>query len=249
MRLLAVLVWSVLLAGTATAADTPSCVVPDNLADAEYPAAAVAAAIAARQVKIVVIGSSSSVIGGANAGFKTYPARLEEDLAARLPGVDIKVKSFARPRETAADAEKTLERAVAEEKPSLVIWQTGTVDAMRGVDLEDFRIALSDGIETLHDAKVDAVLMNMQYSPRTESMIAFGSYADTMRVVALQHEISLFDRFAIMKHWSEHGIFDLYAATKKTDVAEGVHQCIGHLLGGLIVEAAKMAPKPGKDAQ
>jgi hypothetical protein len=246
MRLLAVLVWSVLLAGTATAADAPFCDVPQYLSDAEYPAPAVATAIAARQLKIVVIGSSSSVIG-ANAGFKTYPARLEEDLAARLPGVEVKVKSFARPRETAADAEKTLERAVAEEKPSLVVWQTGTVDAMRGVDLEDFRIALSDGIETLQDAKVDAVLMNMQYSPRTESMIALGSYAETMRVVALQHEISLFDRFAVMKHWSEHGIFDLYAATKKTDVAEGVHQCIGHLLGGLIIEAAKMAPKPGKD--
>jgi hypothetical protein len=246
MRLLAMLVWSVLLAGTVSAADMPSCEVPDHLADAEYPAPAVAAATAARQIKIVVIGSSSSV-SGSNIGFKTYPIRLEEDLTTRLPGVEVKVKSFARPRETAADAEKTLERVVAEEKPSLVIWQTGTVDAMRGVDLEDFRIALSDGIETLQDAKVDAVLVNMQYSPRTESMIALGSYAETMRVVALQHEISLFDRFAVMKHWSEHGIFDLYAATKKTDVAEGVHQCIGHLLGGLIIEAAKMAPKPGKD--
>jgi hypothetical protein len=80
-------------------------------------------------------------------------------------------------------------------------------------------------------------------------MIAFGSYADTMRVVALQHEISLFDRFAVMKHWNEHGNFDLYAATKKTDVAEGVHRCIGHLLGGLIVEAAKMAPREGKDVK
>jgi hypothetical protein len=246
MRPLAVVLLSVLVAGAAMAADAPSCDVPEHLVDAEYPAATVAAAIAGKELKIVVVGSSSSSTGNVAIGFKTYPGRLEEDLAARLPGVDVKVVSFAKPRESAADAEKSLEQIVTQEKPAIVVWQTGTVDAMRGVDLEDFRIALSDGIETLRDAKVDVVLMNMQYSPRTESMIAFGSYADSMRVVALQHEISLFDRFSVMKHWNENGIFDLAAATKKTDVAEGVHRCIGHLLGALIVEAAKMAPKPGK---
>ncbi len=46
-------------------------------------------------------------------------------------------------------------------------------------------------------------------------MIAIDAYADTMRLVALQREVPLFDRFAIMKHWSELGTFDLYAATKE----------------------------------
>jgi len=247
VSLLALLLTGVLSAGGAMAGEPPPCEAPDHLVDAEYAAPQVAAALAANKLKVVVMGTSSSVTAAAaGAGFKAYPARLEEELVARLPGVEVAVKSFAKVRETAAEAEQMLEKVVAEEKPALVVWQTGTIDAIRGVDLEDFRIALGDGIETLHDAKVDVVLMNMQYSPRTESMIALGSYAETMRLVAIQHEISLFDRFGVMKHWNEQGIFDLYSATKKTDVADRVHQCIGRLLSNQILDAAKLAGNPGK---
>jgi hypothetical protein len=233
--------------GAAWAGENQDCAVAEHLAHAEFAAPRVAAAIARKQIKIVVVGTSSSTIGGPGGAIKAYPARLEDELKRRLPDVAVEVKSLAKPRETAADAEKSLERIANEEKPDLVVWQTGTFDAMRGVDLEDFRIALSDGIDTMQAAKVDTVLMNMQYSPRTESMIAVGSYADTMRLVAMQYEIGLFDRFAIMKHWNELGTFDLYAATKKTDVAERVHDCIGRLLGGLIVDSAKLAAKPQGD--
>ena len=241
--LLAVLVSGLLASAVAMAGEQKPCDTPEHLVDAEYPAPYAAAAIAAKRLKVVVLGTSSSVTGGT---FKAYPTRLEEELVAALPGVEVSVKSLARPGETAANAEKMLDQMIAEEQPALVVWQTGTIDAIRGVDLEDFRIDLSNGIETLHDAKVDVVLMNMQYSPRTESMIALAAYAETMRLVAAQHEIPLFDRFGAMKHWNEHGTFDLYAATKKTDVADKVHQCIGRLLGSQVVEAAKMAAKSGK---
>ena len=56
--------------------------------------------------------------------------------------------------------------------------------------------------------------MNMQYSPRTESMLGVSAYADIMRWVAQQHGALLFDRLAIMRYWNDPGTFDLYAATK-----------------------------------
>ena len=83
------------------------------------------------------------------------------------------------------------------------------------------------------------VLMNAQYGPCTESMIALGTYAENIRWVALQQEVPVFDRFSIMKLWADLGTFDLYSATKKLDIAERVHNCIGWLLSDLIVEAAK----------
>jgi hypothetical protein len=61
-----------------------------------------------------------------------------------------------------------------------------------------------------------------------------------MRFVALQHEVPLFDRFAVMRQWVESGTFDFVEATKKIDTAEHVHQCIAELLGDLIVKAANM---------
>ena len=70
-------------------------------------------------------------------------------------------------------------------------------------------------------------------------MIALGTYAEIMRWVALQQEVPVFDQFAVMKLWADFGTFDLYSATKKLDIAERVHDCIGRLLADLVVEAAK----------
>jgi len=238
---------ALLFAGPAVAGNEEACAAAANLVHADFSAPHVAAGIANKALKVLVVGTTSSMIGGPNSTSKAYPVRLQEDLIRRLPEVAVKVTTFAKPRETAAEAEKALESLVAAEKPDLVVWQTGTFDAMRSVDIDDFRVALDDGIDTLQSAQSDVVLMNMQYSPRTESMIAVGSYAETMRLVAMQHEILLFDRFAVMKQWNELGTFDLYGATKKTDVAERVHDCIGRLLGALAVEAAAKVAGPRKD--
>ena len=138
-------------------------------------------------------------------------------------------------------------KLLIDEKPDLVIWQTGTFDAMRRVDPDDFRIALDDGVETLQSAGADVILMNMQYSPRTDIMIALGPYADTMRVVAQQHEVPLFDRLAIMRHWSDTGHFDLYAAGKDNVIAQRVHDCIGRAsLAGHRRRSSRLPmPRPG----
>jgi len=68
-----------------------------------------------------------------------------------------------------------------------------------------------------------------------------------MRIVALQREAVLFDRFSIMKRWNENGVFDLYGATRKTDVAERVHDCLGRLLAKAVVAGAKLT-MPAKKA-
>jgi len=151
----------------------------------------------------------------------------------------VKVTTDVKAKRTAAEMVKALPSALSASKPALLVWQTGTVDAMLAVDPDQFSQALDKGISIAHSAGADVVLINAQYSPRTESMIALGTYAEDMRWVALQHEVPLFDRFSIMKLWGELGTFDLYSATKKLDIAERVHDCIGRLLADLVVTAAK----------
>ena len=62
-----------------------------------------------KQLKVVVVGTSSSMIAGPSGTSKAYPVRLQEELTRRLTGTDIKVVTYAKPRETAAEAEKALE--------------------------------------------------------------------------------------------------------------------------------------------
>jgi hypothetical protein len=141
---------------------------------------------------------------------------------------------------TAADLARSMAKLLVDEKPDLVIWQVGTIDAMRRIDPDEFQAALDEGVETLQNGGADVILMNMQYSPRTELMVALGPYADTMRFVAQHHEIPLFDRLAIMRHWSDTGEFDLYAAGKDNVLAHQVHDCIGRGLASMIIEAADL---------
>ena len=197
-------------------------------------------AIAAKQLDILVVGAGSSLLPGPNGAKNAYPARLQIALAEKLPGVAVKVTTDVKARRTAAEMVKTLaDRAWRRTSPRLVIWQTGTVDAMQSIDTDQFSAALDHGINIARSAGADVVLINAQYSPRTESMIALGTYAENMRWVALQQEVPVFDRFSIMKLWADLGTFDLYSATKKLDIAERVHDCIGRLLADLVIEAAK----------
>jgi lysophospholipase L1-like esterase len=201
------------------------------------------------RLTIAVVGTGSSALAGPDGPPSAYPARLEAALQQKLPSVAVKVVTLVRTRMTAEDLAKGMAKLLAEEKPDLVIWQTGTLDAIKRVEPDDFRAALEEGVETLHRGGADVILMNMQYSPRTETMVALGPYADNMRVVAQQYEIPLFDRLAIMRHWSDTGAFDLYAAGKDNVLAHRVHDCIGRAIAAMIIDAAHLKPPEPKAGQ
>ena len=207
-----------------------------------------AEAIGRKKLDIAVVGSASSELTGPGGTSIAYPVRLETALGKLLPGVAVKVSTFAKLRDTASEMAKKIGRMTAEAKPALVVWQTGTADAVRGVEPEEFRMSLDDGADAIAAAKADLIFMNMQYSPRTEAMLAVGPYADVMRMIALQRELILFDRFSLMERWNESGVFDLYARTRSTDVAEQVHDCLGRLLANVVLAGAKLT-RPAKDAR
>src|SRR5487761_2511783 len=200
-----------MLAGPAWAEDPAECRVAENMIESDFPLPQVTRALAAKHLEILVVGAGSSLLPGLKGAENAYPARLQSALAVKLPGVTVKVTTDVKARRTAAEMVQTLVPALAAAKPTLMIWQTGTVDAMQSVDTDQFRAALDSGINVAHSAGADVVLVNAQYSPRTESMIALGTYAENMRWVALQQEVPVFDRFSIMKLWADLGTFDLYS--------------------------------------
>jgi hypothetical protein len=232
------------LAGPAWAELPADCRVAAHLADSSFPLPKVTRAIADKKLNVLVLGAGSSQLPGANGEKNAYPARMEQALSGLLSGVEVKVATDIKATRTAAEMVKVLPADLSATKPALLVWQTGTTDAMRAVDPDQFSQALDMGINLARSAGADVVLVNAQYSPRTESMIALSTYSEDMRWVALQHEIPLFDRFSIMRLWSDLGTFDLYSATKKLDIAERVHDCIGRLLADLVVAAAKPPGPP-----
>jgi lysophospholipase L1-like esterase len=238
------------LTGTVVAAEGQKCEIPGYLLFGNNELKHVTEAVKKeRRLTIAVVGTGSSILAGPDGPRSAYPARLEAALKQRLPSVAVKVVTLVRTRMSAEDLAQGMAKLLVDEKPDLVIWQTGTLDAIRRIEPEDFRAALEEGVETLHKGGADVILMNMQYSPRTDIMVALGPYADNMRVVAQQHEIPLFDRLAIMRHWSDTGAFDLYAAGKDNVLAQRVHDCIGRAIASMIIDAAHLGPVESKAGQ
>lgn len=229
------------VAGLARAEEAQTCEVPAYLLTTESVLARVGEAIKnARPLDVLVVGSRSSTINSAGGG--AYPAKLQEALKERLPSIPVNLSVEIQAGKTAEDVAHGLVKLVEEKKPTLVIWQTGTVDAMRSVDPDDFRGAVDEGVVALQKAGADVVMVNLQYSPRTETMISAPPYLDNMRVVAQQHDVPLFDRFAIMRHWNEAGDFDLFSNVHGTGMAKRVHACLGRALSKFVLDAARLDP-------
>lgn len=192
-------------------------------------------------LKIVVFGTASSTLGSPGGAADAYPARLEAAMRESLPGITVNVSAIARPRQPAEKMVKALDKVIEEEKPNLVIWQTGTFDAIQGVNPREFLASLTEGVEKLKAAGIDVVLVNMQYNPRTEGVVAIEAYSENMRWVARERQVPLFDRLAIMRYWNEAGIINLHTPTRDFTVAKRVHDCIGRALAALIIDAARLS--------
>ena len=233
-------------AGDAAAPAAPAvpaaCELPSYLLTSESQLPKVADAIkAGKPLEILVIGSRSTTIPAAEDA--SYPARMQVILKDKLPPSEmVHVSVEIQSKKTAEETASTFVKLMEAKTPTLVIWQTGTVDAIRSIDPDDFRGAVTEGVAALQNAGADVVLMNLQYSPRTETMISAQPFLDNMRVVAQEHDIPLFDRFAIMRQWNEQGQFDLFNPSRGPELAKQVHDCLGRALAQFVIDAAHLEP-------
>jgi hypothetical protein len=217
------------------------CDVPDNLLATDSVLQKVADAVkAGKPLDILVIGSRSSTIPQSEAS--AYPMRLQVALKEALPNVTVNLSVEIQAKTTAEDAIATFAKLLEAKKATLVVWQTGTVDAMRSVDPDDFHTAIDEGVVALQNAGADVILINPQYSPRTETMISLPPYLDNIRAVAQQHDVPLFDRFAIMHQWNDDGQFDLFSTSHGLELAKRVHDCLGRALSKFVIDAAHIGP-------
>ncbi|HEU4342516.1 MAG TPA: GDSL-type esterase/lipase family protein, partial [Candidatus Binatia bacterium] len=164
-----------------------------------------------RDVVIAALGGASTLGRAAGGTGLAWPARLGSELARRFPSARTKVVNLAVAGQTAKAAAERLDRDVLPLKPTLVIWETGTMEAVHGSDVDEFRETVQAGINELRAAGAEVVLMNMQFSRETDVVIHFGPYLIAIRQLADANDVPRFRRHGIMRHWAENGLLDLGA--------------------------------------
>nr|WP_249804043.1 MULTISPECIES: SGNH/GDSL hydrolase family protein [unclassified Bradyrhizobium] len=159
-----------------------------------------------RQVKVVVIGSSTTAGEG---GIAPYPQRLLADLRIKFPNVAIEVINRGVGGEEACLELRRFDHDVFDLNPDLVIWQVGTnsVWQRNPPSFKDTRQAIRDGVDRLLGAKrIDVILMDLQYVPalltpakadKTNAMVA------AISEIAHAKRVNVFRRFALMKAWHD----------------------------------------------
>lgn len=234
---------ALLLLGTGVAAEeVPAgdpCAVPGNLLADLDPLPHTAVRL--RQggtVLIVAIGGAST--RGVGPPDQSYPTQLQAELSRRYPQVHFQVVNLGVARQSAHDMARRLAGEVLPAGPVLVIWETGTNDAVRAVDIGDFEESLKTGLEALSQAEVDAILVDMQYSRETASVINFEPYLEIMRNMADIYHVRMFRRYDMMKFWNENGVFDFSAPKGERMLqARRVYACIARRLADFIGQGTR----------
>jgi hypothetical protein len=235
---------AILAVTAAQAAASERCSVPDFLVTPESSIPRVASAVRRNQRLDILLLSGSPAQTGATKGLKSYPAFFEQALHERLPGVEIRLTVRTAPRRSAIEVLPQIPPMLEELKPALMIWQAGTVESLRGIPADELASALEQGVSLAARGGADTVLLNMQYSPRMAAIMDSTTYTQNMRRVVETLDISMFDRFEIMRYWNESGAFDL-SSTRNDGLFEQIHLCIGRLLADFVVRGAALTNYKG----
>lgn len=194
-----------------------------------------------KQLKIVAIGSSSTMGSGGSGPEAAWPAQLGTALAKRLPQVKVAVVNKAEMRQSVPQMLARFERDVLAEKPNLVIWEAGTSEAVRHADIDTMLADLQVGLERLVAARVDVLMMDMQYARDTARIINFQPYVDAMGRLSTMRDVFVFPRYETMRGWVENEQITFGGATKAeaTKTADSVYACLGTLVAELLANNLK----------
>ena len=195
-----------------------------------------------KPLKIVAIGSSSTSGAGASSRAATYPARLEAELKARLPGLPITVLNKGIGGEEAPQMVARFEADVFEEAPDLVLWQVGSNSVLR--DHPTPGETLRQGVERLKDSGAEVILINPQYAPKILAKPGIEQSVDVITATARDAEVGLFDRFAAMRYWSETEKlpFDQFITADGLHMNDWGYACVAKLVANAILDGTQLPP-------
>lgn len=223
-------------------AEPEECAVPSDMLEAEASLTRLGLRLKAHQpVVVVAIGGASTVGQAAGSTELAYPHRLERILAHDFPDTPITVVNKGVARQSAKQMLERFPTDVFAEDPVMVIWETGINDAVRGTDIEDFAQTLQSGIEQLKNRSIDVMLVDMQFSRSSTTVIDFDKYMKALHRVGELGDVYVLPRFAMMRYWSEQKVFnfDDVAAEDRAKLAARVYDCLGQKLAEVIRRAVR----------
>jgi acyl-CoA thioesterase I len=194
-----------------------------------------------REPRVLAMGSSSTVGVGASGPGNTYIAKLESNLERTFQGLDFAVVGRGMSGEVAEGQSARMKDTIAEVQPDLVLWQVGTNDAIRHVDIDTFKDCLRRTLTWLRDNKVDVVLVDPQYSDELTKDAFYYQTVAAVADVAREARVLLVDRFDAMQELSRARGDRFYLTSDNLHLNDNGHRCMAEQLARAIVSGVLQA--------
>jgi hypothetical protein len=175
----------------------------------------------------------------ADASQNGIPWQAARALEAAVPGAHVNVTVIGRHGLTASDLLDLMRQELRHKNYRLVLWQTGTVEAVDDLSPEQFYQTLADGAAAAAAAGADLVLIDPQYSRFLAANANMEPYLGALQAAAALPGTGLFHRFGLMRDWVDNGFIDLeHAPTGDRQATRlRLHVCLGRELARELLEA------------
>jgi cellobiose-specific phosphotransferase system component IIB len=243
--LAAILLLTALLAGQpaeAAASTTPACPAPIELAAPDAHAGAlprVAAALRTGTLDVLAVGSGT-MLGPRGRAEGSFADLMAQDLRAALPGVEIRLVVQGERGMTAAVMVSVMDHELDRHHFDLIVWQTGTVEAVRKLPPDEFARTLDAGAALARQQGADLVLVDPQFSRMLQAKADLTPYRAIMQDATRRNGIVLFHRFGLIRTWVDAGALDLEKAPRRdrSETTAELNTCLGQALAKVVLRAA-----------
>jgi lysophospholipase L1-like esterase len=130
--------------------------------------------------------------------------------------------------------------------PVLVIWQTGTNDLLhaRQSSVSNFRQVLTVGVHRIQKARIDVILMDVQYFPGGEKGPRMNAYLDAIEQVGESYRVPVIHRHRIMSYWMASGEMTVESMLYQDQIhmSDRGYRCLGKAVAAFILREADETP-------
>lgn len=229
----------------AMAKEAPPCPPAGEFATPARALPQIADAIASgKPVPVLAVGSATTVGDHAEGGqIVSFPQRMLTVLTAALPQAKFDLTVAGKRGLSAEEMLTLLKTALRERRYALVLWQTGTVEAVRRLRPDAFAAALEAGGKAVADAGADLILIDPQFSRFLRSHADLDTYENAIQRAGARDGALLFRRFDLTRAWVLDGRIDPEHAAKTTriEAATTLNRCVGEVLAAFVLNGAKAA--------
>jgi hypothetical protein len=217
---------------------------PSAAGTAALPRVASALGGAAPRLDVLVVGSAT-VLGGRDRPAGGFPEAMAAALQAARPGLKINLTVHGRRGAMATGMLAVLRRELAARSYALVLWQTGTVEAVRRVPPAAFAATVAEGERVVHDRHADLVLVDPLYSALLEARADLAPYRAAIFATLANGAddgagTAVLDRYGLMRGWARDGLFDIDRTPKaeRRQAMARLDGCIGEMLARRVLAGA-----------